>query len=46
MHNKTIFKQGAKEDILTSQNLTETFGIKIDLQKENNRYYIKSIINK
>ena len=43
MYNKTIFKQGKKEDILTSQNLSEIFEIKIDLQKENNRYYIKNI---
>lgn len=43
VHNQTIFKQGKKEDILTSDNLSEIFGIKIDLQKENSRYYIKRI---
>ncbi|MFT5836338.1 MAG: iron complex transport system ATP-binding protein [Sulfurimonas sp.] len=43
MNNKTIFKQGKKEDILTSQNLSQIFEIKINLQEENNRYYIKSI---
>ena len=43
IHNKTIFKQGKKEDILTSKNLSEIFEIDIDLQKENERYYIKSI---
>ncbi len=43
VHNKTIFKQGIKEEILTSQNLSEIFDIKIDLEKENDRYYIKSI---
>ena len=43
MHDKTIFKQGEKEKILTSENLSEIFEINIDLQKENNRYYIKSI---
>lgn len=43
MHNKTIFKQGEKKNILTSKNLSEIFEINIDLQKENHRYYIKSI---
>ncbi len=43
MYNKTIFKQGEKENILTSENLSEIFGIKINLQKENDRYYVKSI---
>ena len=45
VHNKTIFKQGIKEDILTSQNLSQIFDIKINLEKENDRYYIKSIDN-
>ena len=43
VHNKTIFKQGKKEEILTSENLSEIFDIKIDLEKENDRYYIKRI---
>ena len=43
MYKKTIYKQGKKEDILNSQNLSEVFEIDIDLQKEKNRYYIKSI---
>ena len=43
MHNKTIFKQGKKEEILNSKNLSEIFDININLQKENERYYIKSI---
>jgi len=43
VHNKTIFKQGKKEDILNSENLSEIFEMEIDLQKENERYYIKSI---
>ena len=29
--------------IINSENLSEIFEINIDLQKENNRYYIKSI---
>ena len=43
IYNKTIYKQGKKEDILTSANLSEIFEADIDLQQENNRYYIKSI---
>jgi iron complex transport system ATP-binding protein len=43
VHNKTIFKQGLKDKVLTSQNLSNIFEINIDLQKENSRYYIKSI---
>jgi len=43
MYKKTIYKQGKKEDILNSQNLSEVFEIDIDLQKEKDRYYIKSI---
>ncbi len=46
IHNKTIFKQGKKEDILTSKNLSQIFEIDIDIQKENDRYYIKSIDQK
>lgn len=43
MKNKTIYKQGKKEDILTSENLSDIFGINIDLQKYNDRYYIKNL---
>lgn len=41
--NKTIYKQGKKEDILTSQNLSEIFQTNIELFLEHNRYYIKNI---
>ncbi len=43
MHNKTVFNQGNKKNVLTSENLSKIFGIKIDLQQENGRYYIKNI---
>lgn len=43
IHNKTIFKQGKKENILTSKNLSEIFEIEMNLEEENHRYYIKSI---
>lgn len=43
MYKKTIFKQGEKDEILNSKNLSDIFEIKIDLQKENERYYIRKI---
>lgn len=46
MYKKTLFKQGRKEDILTSKNLSEIFEINVDLEEENKRYYIKSILEK
>jgi iron complex transport system ATP-binding protein len=45
MYDKTIFKQGNKDEVLNSENLSKIFEIEIDVQKENNRYYIKSINN-
>ena len=43
IYNRTIYKQGKKEDILNSANLSEIFEADIDLEHENGRYYIKSI---
>ena len=43
VYEKTIYKQGLKEDILTSKNLSKIFEIDIEIEKENDRYYIKSI---
>ena len=43
MHNKTIYKQGSKQSVLTSQNLSTIFDIEMDLQQKNNRYYIQRI---
>ncbi len=43
IHNKTIYKQGRKEDILTGENLSEIFEVDIDLEQDNDRYYIKSV---
>lgn len=43
IYDNGIYKQGKKEEILNSQNLSQIFDIDIDLQKENERYYIKSI---
>lgn len=43
MYEKTIFKQGKKDEMLNSSNLSKVFGIDIKLEKENQRFYIKSI---
>ena len=43
IHNQTIYKQGIKEDILTSKNLSEIFNLDLKIDKKNGRYYIKSI---
>ena len=43
IYNNTIYKQGKKEDILTSENLSEIFDINIDLGFENNRYFIRKV---
>lgn len=43
IHNQTVFKQGRKEEILNSKNLSTVFDIDIKLALDNNRYYIKSI---
>ena len=39
--NKTIYKQGLKKDILTSENLSDIFGINIELKEENGKYSAK-----
>ena len=43
VYKKTIFKQGKKTSILNSKNLSEVFEIDINLEEEQERYYIKSI---
>lgn len=43
IHNKTIYKQGSKEDILNSKNLSHIFDIDMEIAQENGRYYIKTI---
>lgn len=40
---KTIYKQGKKEEILTSQNISKVFESEIELGCENQRYYVKNI---
>ena len=43
MYNQTVFKQGKKEEVLTSENLSKIFDIEVNLQEECGRYYIKNI---
>ncbi len=38
-----IFKYGTKEEVLTSQNLSETFGVSVELGLDGERYYVKSM---
>lgn len=44
MHNKTIYKIGKKEDILTSQNLSTIFDTNIVVKNKKNRYFIEEIL--
>ena len=43
IHEQTVFKQGLKNEILSSENLSTIFDIDIQLALDNKRYYIKSI---
>lgn len=43
IYNKTIYKQGKKEDIINAKNLSEIFEAKIDLENNNGNYCMKSI---
>jgi iron complex transport system ATP-binding protein len=41
--DETIFKQGKKEDILNSENISNTFGVKLKINSSNNRYFIEKV---
>ncbi len=43
MHNRTIYRQGRKEDILNAQNLSEIFGLELGLTCRNGKYSIDVI---
>ncbi|WP_412723920.1 ABC transporter ATP-binding protein [Arcobacter sp. 15-2] len=43
VHNKTIYKKGLKNEVLTSSNLSEIFELDIELKEEQNRYTIGKI---
>lgn len=41
--NQTIYKQGLKEDILNSENISDTFAVKLKINSSKNRYFIEEI---
>ena len=41
MHNNTVYKQGLKQDILTSENLSEIFGMDLIVEENNGKYLLK-----
>ncbi|WP_419763924.1 MAG: ABC transporter ATP-binding protein [Arcobacter sp.] len=41
--NETIYKQGRKEEILNSENISEIFGVKLKIKSSKNRYFIEEI---
>tara|TARA_R110002033_G_scaffold45441_2_gene88876 strand:+ start:25570 stop:26355 length:786 start_codon:yes stop_codon:yes gene_type:complete len=41
--DETIFKQGKKEDILNSENISDTFGLELKINSSNNRYFIQEV---
>ena len=43
IHNNTIHKSGKKEDILTSENLSEIFDTNVHINVKNNRYFVEEI---
>lgn len=43
IYNQTIFKSGKKEEILTSENLSHIFETNLEIDKDNERYFISKI---
>jgi iron complex transport system ATP-binding protein len=41
--DETIFKQGKKEDILNSENISDTFGLELKINSSNSRYFIQEV---
>lgn len=46
IYNNTIYKSGKKDDILTSNNLSEIFETNLTVGNNNNRYFIEEILKK
>ena len=44
IYDNTIYKSGKKEDILTSENLSEIFDTNVHINMKNNRYYVEEIL--
>lgn len=43
LKNGEVFKVGAKNDIINSKNLSELFNANIQIDSQNDRFYIKQI---
>ncbi len=43
IYKNTVFKQGNKEEILTSENLSEIFEIDLSIQEKNGRYFFDRV---
>ncbi|MCK9491695.1 MAG: ATP-binding cassette domain-containing protein [Sulfurimonas sp.] len=43
IYNNTIYKSGLKEEILTSENISKTFGVDLVINEKNGRFYIEEI---
>jgi iron complex transport system ATP-binding protein len=43
LKNGKIFKSGTKEEVMTSQNLSDTFDVNIELGVDNERYFVKKL---
>ncbi len=43
MYNKTLYKSGPKQEILTSGNLSEIFETDLKINEKNGRYYIEEV---
>lgn len=44
IQDKTIFKSGKKEEILTSKNLSQTFDINLTIKKKNSIYFAEEVL--
>ena len=44
IYDNTIYKSGKKEDILTSENLSEIFDTNVHINEKNNRYFVEEIL--
>lgn len=43
IYNNTIYKSGKKEEILTSENLSEIFETNVHINEKNSRYFVEEI---
>ncbi len=43
IYENTIYKSGLKEEILTSENLSTIFDIKLKINKKHNRYFVEDV---